>query len=203
MSDATIQLGQKQAARDRIAIEAKQHPCLYASVVDVSKEIVRREVMRPFSPLKWAAIAVVFLMLSGCDKVLSHKRTVCVTGYNEYERQIYEFWLDNESKSGCFGNPSGREDKYNFGGGGGFACGCTVTPGKKVSLYWSFEQTRAEFDAKEPPEEHTVQVTIPQPESRNSRYLRVYFMKDGSTPLQWVDDMGAPELPPSAGKHKQ
>ncbi len=46
-------------------------------------------------------------------------------------------------------------------------------------------------------------VTIPQPESHDSRYLRVYFMKDGTTPLQWVDDMGAPTLSPSIRKEKK
>ena len=151
--------------------------------------------------IRGAVVVGALTMTAGCGPIFTQERTVCVTGYNEHERQIYEFWLDNESKSGCFGNPEGKQpDAY---GQSGFACGCTVAPGKKVSLYWSFEQTRAEFDAKAPPEEHTVQVTIPQPESRNSRYLRVYFMKDGSTPLQWVDDMGAPELPPSTGKHMQ
>jgi len=144
-------------------------------------------------------LAIMLLLLMGCGDVLSQSRSVCVSGYNEYERQIYEFWLDNENKSGCWGNPPGRDADQEFGGGGGFVCGCRVTPGKQVSLYWSFEQTRAEFDAGESPEEHTTQVMIPQPESRVSEYLRVYFMRDGSAALQWVDDMGAPTLPPSQG----
>nr|WP_288355249.1 hypothetical protein [uncultured Pseudomonas sp.] len=148
------------------------------------------------------AFSLIFL-LSGCDRVLSQERTVCVSGYNEYDRQIYEFWLDGENKSGCFGNPPAKRADQIFGGGGKFACGCKVSPGKRVELYWSFEQTRAEFDAKKPIEEHTAMVTIPQPESHDSRYLRVYFMKDGTTPLQWVDDMGAPTLSPSIRKEKK
>lgn len=159
--------------------------------------------MKEFYILKFVVIGGAFFILSGCDKVFSQERTVCVTGYNENERQIYEFWLDGESKSGCFGNPSGRQGYSNFGGGGGFSCGCTITPGKKVNLYWKFVRTKQEFKAKIPAEEHVSQVTIPQPESSNSRYLRVYFMQDGSTPLQWVDDMGAPELPPSTRKHSK
>ncbi|WP_223807373.1 hypothetical protein [Montanilutibacter psychrotolerans] len=138
-----------------------------------------------------------FLWLVGCDAVLSQSRTVCVTGYNEYERGIHEYWLDDENKAGCHGNPPGRDVDQVFGGGGKFSCGCNVAPGKQVSLFWQFSRTRNEYDAKIPPEQHTTLVTIPHPESSTSRYLRVYFMKDGSTPLQWVDDMGAPELIPS------
>ncbi|RNF82093.1 DUF3304 domain-containing protein [Montanilutibacter psychrotolerans] len=137
-----------------------------------------------------------FLWLVGCDAVLSQSRTVCVTGYNEHERGIHEYWLDDENKAGCHGNPPGRDVDQVFGGGGGFVCGCNVEPGKQVSLFWEFVQTPEDFDAKVPPEQRTVQVTIPQPESPSSRYLRVYFMEDGSTPLQWVDDMSAPELIP-------
>ncbi|WP_434030184.1 DUF3304 domain-containing protein [[Pseudomonas] boreopolis] len=143
-------------------------------------------------------IPLIVLALAGCDQVLSQERTVCVTGYNEYERKIHEFWLDSEGKSGCFGNPPGREKEQLFGGGGKFSCGCTVTPGKKVSLQWEMVQTWDEYEKGAEPERHSTWVTIPEPESSNSRYLRVYFMKDGSTPLQWVDDMGAPELPPSS-----
>ncbi|MFT4249699.1 MAG: hypothetical protein QM581_16965 [Pseudomonas sp.] len=147
-----------------------------------------------------AAVVVTILLLSGCDRVFSQERTVCASGYNEFDRQIYEFWLDGENKSGCFGNPPGKSLDQNFGGGGKFACGCTVTPGKKVNLYWSFEQTRDEYDSGKKPEEHTKQVIIPRPESSSSRYLRVYFMKDGTTPIQWVDEMGAPELAPTQGR---
>lgn len=142
-------------------------------------------------------------MLAGCGEVLPQSRTVCVTGYNEHERGIHEFWLDNENKAGCHGNPPGRDVDQIYGGGGKFTCGCSVTPGDKVSLFWQFSRTRKEYDAKVPPERHTAQVTIPEPPTVDARYLRVFFMKDGSTPLQWVDDMGAPELPPSQGAEKQ
>lgn len=140
-------------------------------------------------------VAAVLGLLSACDGA-SAARTVCVSGFNENARQIHEFWLDGEHKSGCFGNPSGKEtgSKY-WGGGGGFACGCSVTPGRKVNLSWEVAQTWDEYQKKVPPEQHTTQVTIPQPESSHSRYLRVYFRKDGSTDLQWVDDMDAPTLP--------
>ncbi|QEO28351.1 DUF3304 domain-containing protein [Xanthomonas translucens pv. undulosa] len=134
-------------------------------------------------------------MLGGCKDGFSQSRTVCVTGYNEYEKQIYEFWLDNESKAGCFGNPPGRSEGSHWGGGGKFSCGCNVTPGKTVNLQWSFVQSVEEFDAGEKAKEYTTKVTIPQPESRNSRYFRIYFRKDGTASLQWVDDMGAEELP--------
>ncbi|WP_321813567.1 hypothetical protein [Paraburkholderia sp. J69-2] len=134
------------------------------------------------------------------DELLSHKHTVCVTGYNEYERKLNRFWLDEAHQSGCFGNPSGRSDGQDFGGGGGFACGCTVTPGQTVKLYWKFAQSKAERDNGVPQESRTIDVTIPQPQSENAQYLRVYFRKNGTADLQWVDDMGAPTLPPTPGK---
>jgi hypothetical protein len=141
----------------------------------------------------FAIAATAFLFLTGCDRVFSQSRGVCITGYNEYDRGIYEFWLDNEGKSGCFGNPSGRSPGYDFGGGGGFACGCKLTPGSTVNLYWRFERTREEYDRKISPEEHTVAVTIPELDVRSPRYFRVYFMRDGTTKLQWAEAM-TPEL---------
>ncbi len=148
----------------------------------------------PMSMLRFLMVAFIFL-LGGCKDGFSQSRTVCATGYNEYEKQIYEFWLDNESKSGCFGNPPGRTAGTLWGGGGKFSCGCNVTPGKTVNLQWSFVQSVEEFDAGKKAKEYTTKVTIPQPQSRNSRYFRVYFRKDGTASLQWVDDMGAEELP--------
>lgn len=140
-----------------------------------------------------AMIAAGFGLLAACS---NEARIVCVSGFNENARQIYEFWLDNEHKSGCFGNPPGKEvGSQSWGGGGKFACGCSATPGRRVSLFWEFAQTWDEYQKHVPPEQHTIQVTIPQPESRYSRYLRVYFRKDGTAALQWVDDMGAPTLP--------
>jgi hypothetical protein len=157
---------------------------LRLSIVEASKRV-----------LKLACVALCGLLI-GCKGGAAQSRTVCVTGYNEYEKQIYEFWLDNESKAGCFGNPSGRgKDTGDWGGGGAFSCGCKVTPGKTVNLQWSFVQSVEEFDAGKKAKEYATKVTIPQPESRNSRYFRVYFRKDGTASLQWVDDMGAEELP--------
>ncbi|WP_258077808.1 hypothetical protein [Xanthomonas bromi] len=83
------------------------------------------------------------------------------------------------------------------GGGGKFSCGCKVTPGKVVNLYWTFEQTRQEYDSGVKPEEHTIRVQTPQPQSSSSRYFRIFFRKNGTASLQWVDDMGADELPPT------
>ena len=107
------------------------------------------------------------------------------------------FWLDDENKAGCWGNPPGRDVDQVYGGGGKFNCGCRVTPGKEVSLYWVFAQSKAEYAAKVPEVQREVRVTIPQPESPSSRYFRAYFMKDGTAKLQWVDNMGAPEIEPS------
>lgn len=152
----------------------------------------------------YAMALVVPTLLAACgkhnDELLSKKHTVCVTGYNENERGLYRFWLDGEHKSGCFGNPSGRDSGAAYGGGGGFACGCTVTPGEKVKLYWKFEQSQAELDSGAEQQSKTIDVTIPQPESANSQYLRIYFRKSGTADLQWVDDMGAPTLPPTPGQ---
>ncbi len=140
-------------------------------------------------------------LFAACGKadnaLLAKKHTVCVSGYNEYPRALYRFWLDSAHKSGCFGNPSGREAGETYGGGGGFACGCSITPGEKVRLDWTFEQSQAERDSDAGQQSKTVDVTIPQPESAHSQYLRVYFRRNGTADLQWVDDMGAPTLPPT------
>jgi hypothetical protein len=154
-----------------------------------------------FRKSMYAMALAVTMALAACgkhrDELLTQKHTVCVSGYNEYERAMYRFWLDGEHKSGCFGNPSGRDKGEAYGGGGGFACGCSVTPGAKVKLDWTFEQSQAERDSGAVQQSKTIDVTIPQPESANSQYLRVYFRKNGTADLQWVDDMGAPTLPPT------
>ena len=138
-------------------------------------------------------------LLSGCgDTLSSSPRTVCISGYNQNDRKIHMFWLDNESKAGCWGNPPGREVDQVYGGGGGFNCGCRVTPGKQVSLTWSLARSLKEFEAGVLRQEFSTLVTIPQPESSTSRYFRAYFMKDGTAKLQWVDNMGAPELSPTS-----
>ncbi|VWC98226.1 putative lipoprotein [Burkholderia lata] len=148
--------------------------------------------------LTLAALGVLGV-LAGCERhdgaASAAPRTVCITGYNEYTRKLHEFWLDNERKSGCFGNPSAREAGEAFGGGGGSACGCKVTPGQTVKLAWVFAQPLDEIQRGVQAEHKTIDVAIPQPESSTSRYLRVYFRKNGTAELQWVDDMNAPELP--------
>ena len=141
-------------------------------------------------------------LLAGCGDVFAPaSKEVCITGYNQYERQIYEFRLDAENKSGCSGNPSARKGDYVYGGGGGLSCGCRVTPGGQVSLNWSLVRTRAEFDANIPRKEFSTTVTIPHPESPTSRYFRIFFMKNGTPQLQWVDDLCAPRImPPTEGE---
>ncbi len=143
-------------------------------------------------------------LLAGCGDVFAPaSKEVCITGYNQYERQFHKFRLDAENKSGCSGSPSGREGYGVYGGGGGFVCGCRVTPGKQVNLYWSFEPTLEAFRKGSPLEEYTVVVTIPQPESSSSRYLRIYFMKSGIPQLQWVDDLRTPKIMPSSENEVQ
>ena len=148
--------------------------------------------------LLWTGVVTVFL--AGCGEFFAPSaKTVCISGYNQNDRKIHMFWLDNENKSGCWGNPPGRDVDQVYGGGGGFNCGCRVTPGKEVSLYWVFAQSKAEYAAKVPEVQREVRVTIPQPESPSSRYFRAYFMKNGTAKLQWVDNMGASELAPAEG----
>jgi hypothetical protein len=151
-----------------------------------------------------AMACAVAIALVACGQhsgeLISREHSVCVTGYNEYERAMYRFWLDDEHKSGCFGNPSAREPGEDFGGGGGFACGCRVKPAQKVKLFWQFELSKTEMDNGVQPQSKTIDVTIPQPQSDNSQYLRVYFRKNGTAELQWIDDMGAPTLPPTPEK---
>lgn len=136
------------------------------------------------------------LALAACDNT-PKKRTVCVTGLNEFERPIYRFWLDSDNKSGCFGNPPAKPSYANFGGGGGFACGCSVRTGDRVKLEWQFVRTRYEFDNNIAPITGETMVTIPEPESASSRYLFVGFKKDGSHPIVWKDNLGVPNIPPS------
>ncbi len=142
--------------------------------------------------------------LAGCGDVFAPaSKEVCITGYNQYERQLHIFRLDEESKSGCWGNPSGRDGYGIYGGGGGYVCGCRVIAGRQVSLSWSLVRTRAEFDADIPREEFSTVVTIPQPESPTSRYFRIYFMKSGIPQLQWVDDLRTPKIMPSSESEVQ
>src|SRR5699024_12148156 len=124
-------------------------------------------------------------------------RTVCVTGLNEFERKIHRFWLDSDNKSGCFGNPPAKPSYANFGGGGGFACGCSVRAGDRVKLEWEFAQTWAEYNSSERHITGETMVTVPEPESPSSRYLFVGFKKDGSNPIVWKDTLGVPDIPPS------
>ncbi|QVN19523.1 hypothetical protein JYG32_07325 [Burkholderia pyrrocinia] len=149
------------------------------------------------------ALALAILgVLAGCGRhdgeAAAQPRAVCVTGYNEYDRKLHEFRLDDAHRSGCFGNPSAREAGEAFGGG--FACGCKVTPGQAVNLSWVFAQPLAEIQRGIPAGHKTIDVTIPQPESSTSRYLHVYFRKNGTAELQWVDDMNAPERLPTREK---
>ena len=146
------------------------------------------------------AIALGVILLSGCGDIFAPSaKTVCISGYNQNDRKIHMFWLDNEGKAGCWGNPPGRDVDQVYGGGGKFNCGCRVTPGKQVSLTWSLARSLKELEAGVLRKEFSTQVTIPQPESSTSRYFRAYFMKDGTAKLQWVDSMGAPELSPFEG----
>src|SRR5699024_6722590 len=118
------------------------------------------------------------LLLTACDNT-PKKRTVCVAGVNGFERPIYEFWLDSDNKSGCFGSSYGRETTSAYGGGGGFACGCNVRVGDRVKLEWEFAQNREEYRSGKPPITGETMVTVPEPESSSSRYLFIYFKEDG------------------------
>lgn len=110
------------------------------------------------------AALVVLGVLAGCgrhdDAASPARRTVCITGYNEYTRKLHEFWLDNEHRSGCFGNPSAREAGEAFGGGGGFACGCQVTPGQAAKLAWVFAQPLDEIERGVAAEHRTIDVAL-------------------------------------------
>ena len=133
------------------------------------------------------------LALAACDNT-PKKRTICVAGVNGFERKLHEFWLDSDNKSGCFGNPSGRSAGSDYGGGGGFACGCSVRAGDRVKLEWQFVRTRYEFDNNIAPITGETMVTIPEPESPSSRYLFVYFNEDGTNPMFWLDHSFPPHL---------
>ncbi|WP_158902559.1 DUF3304 domain-containing protein [Burkholderia sp. L27(2015)] len=105
---------------------------------------------------------------------------VCTAAVNYRERPLYGFSLI--APTGTCGNA----------GNGGFACGCSITPGEQATVKWSMEQTRIEFDSHAPIEEHETQVTIPQPQSRTSRYVFLHFLADSRVIMDWRDEQDSP-----------
>ena len=151
-------------------------------------------------PSAWRlGLAAGLLALVGCDQVMSQTVNVCVSAYNQRERAIHGFWLDDENKAGCWGNISGRKPGQLYGGGGKHTCGCSVTPGETVALDWEYGRSMDELKANIPREAHSTRITIPEPQSSDSRYLRLYFLEDGETMIDLVDDFGPPIPPPDQG----
>ena len=60
--------------------------------------------------IKLLLLCVAAVLLAACgDAFAPASRMVCISGYNQNERKIHMFWLDDESKAGCWGNPPGRD----------------------------------------------------------------------------------------------
>ena len=189
---------EREAKSERLAQESEEllpacESVLWTTFFSQNRTRVMHAVTKAVTLL---ALCLPPLLLTACDNT-PKKRTVCVTGLNEFERPMYRFWLDSDNKSGCFGNPSGRDGSSAYGGGGGFACGCSVRAGDRVKLEWEFEQTWEEYSAGEEYITGETMVTVPEPESPSSRYLFIYFREDGTNPMFWLDTLGVPELPPS------
>ena len=90
----------------------------------------------------------------------------------------------------CGNDVGGRRPGAAYSGGGGVACGCAIRPGEQATVKWTFDQPLSEIKKHVPEETHQVQVTVPQPESRKSRYLQVHFLSDNRVVFDWRDDFG-------------
>ncbi|WP_158902556.1 DUF3304 domain-containing protein [Burkholderia sp. L27(2015)] len=132
------------------------------------------------------AILVAAAMLFAKEIIAPSVYGVCTVGYNYREWPIYWFGVST-SEGKCGNNTGGKRPDETYGGG--VACGCVVRPGGRATVKWTMEQTRAEFDSHAPIEKHEIQVTVPQPESRKSRYLQVHFLANNDVVLDWRDEV--------------
>jgi len=137
--------------------------------------------------LAGVAIVVVAVVLFAKETIAPSVYGVCTVGYNYRERPIY--WFGVSTPEGRCGNNTGGKLPDETYGGGGVACGCSVRPGERATVKWTMEQTRAEFDGHAPIEKHETLVTVPQPESRKSRYLQVHFLANNDVVLDWRDEV--------------
>jgi len=136
-------------------------------------EISKRRVGVVLTVVVLAAL-VIFYGLEG--RVTPSSHAVCTAAVNYRQRPIYGFSLI--APTGTCGNA----------GHGGFACGCSMRPGEQATVKWTFDQPLSEIKKHVPEEEHEVQVTIPQPESRTSRYVFLHFLADNRVVIDWRDE---------------
>jgi hypothetical protein len=114
---------------------------------------------------------------------------VCTVGFNYRKEPIY--WFGVITQEGKCGNDvGGKRVGESYSGGGGVACGCSIRPGEQATVRWTFDKPLADIERGVPDESHEVHVTVPVPESRQSRYLQVHFMADNHVVLDWRDDFG-------------
>src|SRR5699024_2007797 len=149
-SNNLLPFREKEAKQERLKIESEEllpacESVLWTMPFSQNRTRVMHAVTKAVTLL---ALCLPPLLLTACDTT-PKKRTVCVTGLNEFERSVYRFWLVSANKSVCVGNPSGRDGSSAYGGRGGFACGCSVRTGDRVKLEWEFEQTWDEYSAGE------------------------------------------------------
>ena len=142
----------------------------------------------------WLGVVLVVIALYALARfyglqatVIPSSRPVCTAAVNYRERPIYGFSLI--APSGTCGNA----------GNGGFACGCSIRPGEQATVKWTFDQSLAEIEKHVPEETHEVQVAIPQPESRTSRYVFLHFLANNSVVIDWRDEQDS-HIDPATGK---
>jgi len=134
-----------------------------------------------------AALAIVVVLLAR-ETIAPSVYGVCTVGYNYRERPIYVFGVSTkEARCGNFA--SAKKQGSSFPGGGAVARGCVVRPGEQAIVKWTFDQPLSEIEKHVPEETHEVQVAIPQPKSRKSRYLQVHFLADNHAVLDWRDEL--------------
>jgi hypothetical protein len=116
--------------------------------------------------------------------------SVCTVGFNYRKEFIYSFGVSTP-EGACGNSVGGKRAGRPYAGGEGVACGCVIRPGEQAIVRWTFDKPLADIERGVPDESHEVHVTVPPPESRQSRYLQIHFMADNHVVLDWRDEVGS------------
>jgi len=134
------------------------------------------------------ATMVVAVVLFAKKAVMPSIYGVCTVGHDYRERPIYWFGASTSERK-CGNDVGGRRPGKTYSGGEGVACGRAVRPGEQAIVKWTFDRPLSEIEKHVLDEMHEVQVMVPQPESRKSRYLQVHFLADNHVVLDWRDEV--------------
>jgi len=139
----------------------------------------------------WTPLAVLLIVATVAYWALEIRKPssygVCLNGFNHTTRGISEYRVNGD----WGGNISPKEPGDEYGGGGKFSCGSTIS-GETVTVKWSFPlQTREQLNKgiEVPPETHEVTVPMPKAESNHSRYFQVHIFPDNHVELKLTDHM--------------